>query len=98
LESFAVVFKFDSVFVVQQFGLSFVGADDFELQQDFLVWFEQQALATGLSWSETLAVNQSGGLTPFFFAQASFCWSLKQQQDLQHCSADEQPHAQCWHG
>ncbi len=73
LESLAVVFGEDSVFAVQQFGLSVVGVDDFELQQDFLVWFEQQALATGLSWSETLAVNQTGGLTPFFFAQASFC-------------------------
>jgi hypothetical protein len=98
LDALADVFGEDSVFALQQLGLSVVGVDDFELQQDLFVWFVQHALATDFSGSGALAMNQSGGFTPFFLAQASFCWSLKQQQDRQHCSADEQPQAQCWQG
>ena len=73
LDALAGVFGEDTVFAVQQLGLSVVGVDDFELQQDFFVWFEQHALATGFSGSGALAMNQSGGFTPFFFAQANFC-------------------------
>jgi hypothetical protein len=42
--------------------------------------------------------SSAGADTPCFFAQASFCALVKQQQRLRDCSAVRQPQAFVWQG
>ncbi len=48
--------------------------------------------------SETRAIKEAGGVTPFLLAQSSFSRSLWQQHLSQQYSAVEQPHGQFSHG
>lgn len=68
-----------------------------ERQPDFFVE-QQEALATRLVSCFAAVTTYSGGATSWAWAQATFCWLVKQQHPRQHCSALRQPQWRCMQG